>query len=439
MNNSKINLSLEDYERIIYDLANPFVLLSIDGDFLMINNAGAKNMGGKPDDFIGKSLQEIFPDIGAGIIERNHRIASLGKEEGFEDLVKFPNGDTRWFWSVSQPIKNKEGEIYAIQTISYDISKRRQAEEKLKETEDKYTVLFERANVGIFILNQQANIVSVNEAFAKMHGYTTEELLKMGLKELDIPETAARVPEIMKKVMESKSLDFEVGHYKKNGEIIYLDVSASTIEMKGQIYFVAFHIDTTGRKVIENRLKESEEKYKALVETSPDCIKLFDLEGQILYINNGGLQEHGLLSLEYAVSKKWKARDTVVDEDKNSFVASFEKAIKGETTTIELRHTAEGSKRAACMETISPVRNADGKITGVFGVSRDISYLKRIESELGEAKKGLEKTVAERTKELETKVKEVEQNFDFLVEREGQMIKLKKEIAELKEKEEKAK
>lgn len=130
-------------------------------------------------------------------------------------------------------------------------------------------------------------------------------------------------------------------------------------------------------KETEALVRASEERYEALVETSPDCIKLFDLHGKLLYINKGGLDEHRLRNLEEAY--KWDYLSGVIEEDRAKFQAAFKDAVLGRGSTIEIRHTVEGSVREACLETMAPVKDSNGEIVNIFGVSRDITEIKKLE------------------------------------------------------------
>jgi len=180
----------------------------------------------------------------------------------------------------------------------------------------------------------------------------------------------------------------------------------------------------------ELSLKEICCRYKALVETSPDCIKLFDTNGNLLYINPAGIEEHNLKNLKNAINSGWNITDSVIEEDKLKIKKAFEKAIKNnKTSIIEIRHTEEGSDRDVCLETITPVNDDKGKLIGIFGVSRDISKTKKIEKIFIDSEKKLKKEVGIRTKELMKKIGELERINKAMVERELKMIELKKEIS----------
>jgi PAS domain S-box-containing protein len=135
--------------------------------------------------------------------------------------------------------------------------------------------------------------------------------------------------------------------------------------------------EISARERTERILRESEAKYRTLVDTSPDCIKLFDLDGKLLFLSPGGLQEHGLKSIEEA--KKWDFMGSIIEEDREKFKAAFLGALEGKISTQEIRHTAEGANREVCLVTIAPVKSENGEVISVFGVSRDISDIKTLE------------------------------------------------------------
>ena len=161
-------------------------------------------------------------------------------------------------------------------------------------------------------------------------------------------------------------------------------------------------------------MTEKEILFSTLAQSSPDCIKLFDTEGKLLFMNNGGLKEHGYATMEEA--KKRGMAETLVPESKKAFEEAFAAALRGETTSIEVKHTKEGSNREYCLEIVTPLRDDGGTISGIMGISRDITSRKRME------------------KELREKIDDLERANKLMVGRELKMIELKNEIEELRRK-----
>jgi PAS domain S-box-containing protein len=179
-------------------------------------------------------------------------------------------------------------------------------------------------------------------------------------------------------------------------------------------------------------LKEICCRYKVLIETNPDCIKFFDIDGNLIYINPAGVKEHYLTSLEEALSSKWNIIDSVVDEDKPKVKKAFQEAVNNrKTTSLEIRHMENTSNREVCLETIVPIES-EGKLIGVFGICRDITEIKKMEKDLLNSKIELEKNVEDRTKELAEKINELKKINEVMTGREIKMIELKKQIEEMK-------
>jgi PAS domain S-box-containing protein len=125
--------SEEKYRVLVDNSANPITLIDKKGICLLINPAGAKNLGGTSNDFIGKSLYELFPsDKADEYMERNLRIIESGKGEESETEVALPGGK-KWFWSSLQPIKDASGNLYGVQIISYDVTENKQDRIRLEK------------------------------------------------------------------------------------------------------------------------------------------------------------------------------------------------------------------------------------------------------------------------------------------------------------------
>ncbi len=128
---------------------------------------------------------------------------------------------------------------------------------------------------------------------------------------------------------------------------------------------------------------EQEVLFNALAQNSPDCIKLYDRNGKLLFINEVGLKEHGYASLEDALVHD--IAETLVPESQEVFRNAFAAAMRGEAVSVEVQHAKGSTNRDFCLETLAPLRDASGEIVSIMGVSRDISSRRRMEEELRES------------------------------------------------------
>ena len=130
-------------------------------------------------------------------------------------------------------------------------------EERLKQSGDRFRFLFERATDGIAVVSPDGKIITVNEAFARMHGYETHEMLSMNMNDLDASETFPGLNERMQgQRLVGQSLIAEVEHHHKDGHILTLEVSSSLIELDGRTDIQAFYRDVTDRKKLELQVAE---------------------------------------------------------------------------------------------------------------------------------------------------------------------------------------
>ena len=173
------------------------------------------------------------------------------------ELRMVKKDDTEFFAHLDAVAAKDAGGAAVCRVALSDITARKQAEEKLSQSEERYRTLLSRAVDGIFIMTTDGKLVEVNESFARMHGYSTDEMLRMSLSTLDTPVTAQLFPERMKRILADEALRFEVEHYHKDGHVFPLEVSASRISVGNKTYIQCFHRDITERKQAEAALQEA--------------------------------------------------------------------------------------------------------------------------------------------------------------------------------------
>ena len=177
------------------------------------------------------------------------------------DTLRFKDG--RVFDRLSRALlrgTKLRGRVWSFR----DVTERKQAEEALRESEERFRAVFETAEEGILLLSTDGMVKSVNAAFARMHGYTVEEMLSLGLKDLDTPESALMAPARLDRVIAGEAMSFEVEHFCKNGGTVPLAVSTNLVVIGDEKYVLALHRDITELKDTEEALHESERRYRRL-------------------------------------------------------------------------------------------------------------------------------------------------------------------------------
>jgi len=124
---------------------------------------------------------------------------------------------------------------------------------QLAKSEKLFRALFEQASDGIFFFDTSGMIISVNDAFARVHGYTVEEMLRLGLDGLDVEGTAS-VPARLQRIMAGEILTFEVQHIHKDGHTFPLEVTAYLVSVGDEQLIIAVHRDISERKAAQEKL-----------------------------------------------------------------------------------------------------------------------------------------------------------------------------------------
>ncbi len=171
-------------------------------------------------------------------------------------------GSLAFIWIGNPVIRRLENNNKYLQK---EIDARKQIESVLQESEEQYRTLFQQASDGIIFLSSEGNLRAVNESFARMHGYSVEEMMGINLQDLDTPESGKHLPERMRRVLAGETIQFESEHFHKDGHIFSLWVSSGLVSVGENQYIQAFHRDITDRKqselersLLEAQLRQSQ-------------------------------------------------------------------------------------------------------------------------------------------------------------------------------------
>ena len=259
------------YKNLV-ELSSDLIYMSdIDGNHIFMNNAGYHLLEAAPDQVIGRPwLQWIHPDDR----ERSLKIFTVMLQQGI-DLFDFENRYLSKSGKVINALhnirilKNENGDITGIQGIARDITRRKQAEASLFDSEERFHSLFNLASDCILLLDPSQKegsvIVDANLSACSMHGYTREELIGKPITFLDNAECAKKVPEMGLRLRAGEAVSFEIDHIRKDKTVFPVEVSAKLVFIGGKPYILAIDRDITERKRIEEELNRHREHLEDLV------------------------------------------------------------------------------------------------------------------------------------------------------------------------------
>ena len=235
-----------------------------DGTTTYWNKASELLYGFTAQEALGRNLVDLIipSEMKDTVVEAIKWMAETGQSiPSSELLLQRKDGSRVSVYSHHTIVKISERpqELFCI---DIDLTDRKQAEDKLKVSEQLYRSLFDQANEGLILLTMDGKIAELNQSFAEMHGYTVEEMKNMDIKDLDVLREAAfdGRDAVMQRIYNGEVVRFEVEHFHKNGHSFFMSDTASLITIAGQQYFLAFHQDITERKQAEHELIIAKEK-----------------------------------------------------------------------------------------------------------------------------------------------------------------------------------
>ena len=270
-----------------------------------------------------------------------------------------------------------------VSILFEDITEHKRANEKIKESEQRFRTLFEGAAEGILVADTETEkFLYANSAICKMLGYSVRELIKMGLKDIHPKSDLEYVRGEFKALPNSeKNVAVNIPCLKKDRTILYVNIVTSIVLLDGKNCIVGFFTDVTKQKRAEESLRDSEERYRKLVEISPDPIILHRDE-KIIFMNPAALTLIGASNFDEVIGKN--ILDFIHPDFRDAVKINIQNDLTGEiTSTIELSMIRIDGKSV-----IVEGRGIKTLIDGDYAIQvalRDITERKRAEEALRES------------------------------------------------------
>ena len=284
----KLKESEEKYRHLFESSSNMIILLDSSGTIFDANTYFLNTFNYEEDELIGKNFQQlerISLKNTAIYKEKFRELLEMGILEPFELQVEVKGDFFRWM-SIQGSLIEIDG-IKLLQVIFQDINERKVAEQKLRESEEKYRIISENANDLIAVINEKFRFEYINEEVHKrLTGYPKEDLIGKSPLDNFHPDDKKKTVETWRDGVISGEGTTEFRYKKKDGTWLWLDMRGKKfIDIDGKPKGIIISRDITERKITEQKLKESEQKYRHLFESSPYSIGLLDLEGTLIEAN----------------------------------------------------------------------------------------------------------------------------------------------------------
>ena len=274
-----------------------------------------------------------------------------------------------------------------------DITKRKKAEEALKISEAQKRTLLENASDGIYF-RKNGVYEYVNHRFAEITGYSESELTDpdFDIDVLLFDEDRAFMHDRMNKRRMGIKIPpkFQIGLKRKDGKRVEIEAYIRFEDKDGDLISTGFIRDITEQKNAERELKESETKYRNLVQQSNDAIFLLDTNGYHLEANAKAIE---MLGYSLDELRQMSYKDTIDNSKHEDSRNKIEGLLKGKKySRYEKYFISKTGDKIPAEISVSPIKDANGKVVYILSIVRDISGRKKTEKELIEAKERAEES-----------------------------------------------
>jgi diguanylate cyclase (GGDEF)-like protein/PAS domain S-box-containing protein len=345
--------------------------------------------------FQNKYMRDMFGHIG----EKCYRIYEFHEEPcqgcpvelAFQDgathdserRVLMPSGETIIWENTANPLRDVRGNITGCIEIVRDITKRKQGEQKLKESEEKYRSIFENAVEGIFQVATDGHFISANPAMARIYGDASPEETIARITDVEQLYVDHRERKRYQDLLEKYGMvnNFESQFYRKDGVVIWLSINARAVkdEAGKTLYYEGIVEDITLRKNAEQRLLESEERYRTAIEYSNDGVSLLR-GGRHIYVNRRFLEIYGYDKPEEALGKGLDL--TIHPDDRQMVVERNRRRERGEHVTPKYEFKGIRKDGTTVYVEISTARITFHGEPATLAYHRDITKRKMLEQKL---------------------------------------------------------
>jgi PAS domain S-box-containing protein len=374
----------EKYRYIIENAVEGIFQTTPEGRYVSVNPALAHMFGyDSPEDMMS-SVVDIGRQIYVNPEQRKEYLQLLDEKEvikHYEARMYRKDGSIFWASINTRAVRDDAGNILYYEGFAIDITERKQAEQALRESEERFRHLFNNAQVGLFQSRlSDGKIVACNEYFAHRTGYeSVEECCAdyVAIERYVNPMERDRMLGIL--MTDGKVSDFEVQITKKDGTPVWANFSAKVYPNESSLEGAV--IDITNRKRAEEALRETEELYSTVLQTSPDGITINDREGRITFMSERMLSLYGVIQPEDVIGHS--PFEFIAPEDHARARLNIQNVFKNNYTSYN-QYTLvkkDGTKFAGEINS-SLLRDASGEPRGVISVIRDITERKRAEEEL---------------------------------------------------------
>ncbi|MDD4242272.1 MAG: PAS domain S-box protein, partial [Smithellaceae bacterium] len=351
-----------------------------DGRYLYINQKLMNTLGRPGENLTGKPLDLYMhpDDVGLGTRHYRERRKSGKPASVYDARILKPDGSVALIGITAVDIVFQGRR--AVLSFIQDITEKKKAEQALRESEEFYRTALEKSNDGITII-QNGKYVYANQRLLRTIGREETGILGLPLGSYTHPDDRDMVERYYeaRKKGEWAPSSYDMRVLKPDGSVITININAVAITYRGEPATLSFVLDITERKRAEEALRQSEERYRTIIESIDDDYFETDLQGRITFFNKSvgwaGYTREELIG----ISNDRYARPDMAEKIEKAFRRIYQDGKPGRILDYEI--IRKDGSLAHLELSVSLIRDARGKPVGFRGISRDVTERFKMEHE----------------------------------------------------------
>ena len=327
--------------------------------------------------------QRVHPDDWAELQTAITTMLETGESAPVEFRLLRPDGSQRFVRGDGQTERDAEGEPVAIVGYCEDMTERRCSERALRESEQRFRGYFEQGLVGAAVTSPEKGVIEVNQALCDLLGYSREELAGTTWAVLTHPDDLAADVAQFERVLAGQidSYRMEKRFIRKDGQVVHVEMNASAVRRPdGDLdYMLGMTLDLSERRATQQALRESEERYRLMVETASEGMIMVDADYRTTFCNRRFAEMVGYRPLEL-VDKP--IAEWLFSDSKAFIQRQRTRRRAGKVGRYERLFRRQDGETVWLLVSASPMFDGDGAFAGSLAMVTDITELKAAERRL---------------------------------------------------------
>lgn len=295
--------SEKSYRTLLKSTAEGFWMIDPELKTTQVNESLCQMLGYSEEEMLGKTPFDFVDQANLKKFQQETDQIGQSDHRHYEIDLRRKDGSTLPAFFNATTLRDDSGKRIGSFAFINDLTERKQVEIKLRESEEKFRTMLNQQNEAVFLHRQAEGrympFSMVNDVAIKRYGYSEEELLQLSAADITPSEEVAKIiaAGIPQKIASKDGAIFETLHRKKSGELIPVEANAKVIELSGVKYILSTVRDITERKAAEQKIIESEKKYRSLLNNQNDAVFLHQLKmdgfSNFVEVNDIAVQRYG--------------------------------------------------------------------------------------------------------------------------------------------------